>query len=111
MLRSAPAPTLPESCVPNVYYLDDPTDGASTYLLTQMGLSLSRGGDITALRRAMPQVGLWLTAVHQEHSFPFPVRYSADEGGVAVDVAAGQALRCPWPVQQTLLPVREGFPV
>ena len=83
---AAPAPTLPESCVPNVYYLDDPTDGASTYLLTQMGLSLSRGGDITALRRAMPQVGLWLTAVHQEHSFPFPVRYSADEGGVAVDV-------------------------
>jgi methylthioribulose-1-phosphate dehydratase len=79
------APLLPESCVPNVYYLDDPTDGASAYLLAQMGLSLSRGGDITALRRAMPQVGLWLTAVHQEHSFPFPVRYSADEGGVAVD--------------------------
>ena len=83
-------PSMPpklESCVANCYYLDDPTDGVSPYLLTQLGVqSLTQGGDITALRKAMPQVGLWLTAIHEEHSFPFPVHYSADEGGVAVDV-------------------------
>jgi methylthioribulose 1-phosphate dehydratase/enolase-phosphatase E1 len=79
-------PTLP-GVLPNVYYLDDPTDGATPYLLSLMGCALTQGGALPVPPPPkLTQLGLWVASVHSEHCYPFPVVLSSEQGGVAVDV-------------------------
>ena len=85
IIGSSPSPNNLPGVLKNVYYLDDPTDGVTPYLLSQMGCRLEQGG-LGLPSTPMTQLGLWVTSVHSEHSFPFPSVLSSEQGGVAVDV-------------------------
>jgi hypothetical protein len=95
-LRRAAAPSTPAAapsaarlpaCLRNAYYLDTPEDGVSAHLLASLGVSLTYASERPPRASSgFHQLGLWSPSVYAEHSFPFSVRYSAQEGGVAVDV-------------------------
>jgi ribulose-5-phosphate 4-epimerase/fuculose-1-phosphate aldolase len=80
----------------DVFYLDDPQDGASTHLLGEIGVTLHRKGGAAAeaggaaalsaaglAPAAAPSAAVSLAA---EHSFPTPCGYTVAGGSCLVDV-------------------------
>jgi methylthioribulose-1-phosphate dehydratase/2,3-diketo-5-methylthio-1-phosphopentane phosphatase len=85
----------------NAFYLDDPQDGVSYHLLTELGVDLSRAvdeGRVPAERRSAFAVGLsepsdvaaakplLPTLLSVEHAFEVPAALFAAGGSIAVDV-------------------------
>ena len=73
------------SSVPDVFYLDDPQDGASVYLLSELGVVVTRGG-CAASATASPPVPPPFSCAY-EHALGFDAVYSVPgAGGALLDV-------------------------
>jgi methylthioribulose 1-phosphate dehydratase/enolase-phosphatase E1 len=79
------------AAVPGTFYVDDPQDGASLFLLSSLGVTLFRGVAAASAEEknfvATPHSTALSHALTQEHSFSFPpALYSVSGGGAVLDV-------------------------
>jgi methylthioribulose-1-phosphate dehydratase/2,3-diketo-5-methylthio-1-phosphopentane phosphatase len=107
------------SAVPDVFFLDDPQDGASDYLLRELGVSLSRGVIPGGAASAQPFESAYEHALGFDAVYSVPgaggalldVRDSADawvriilHSGDSAVVAAGKWRRVPSKAEEVLAP-------
>ena len=84
------------AAVPDVFYLDDPQDGASQYLLSSLGVTLLRSIDHQTHQIPTNEyvqdhtistyVANNTLAINGEHNLPYDIIYVATNGSSIVDI-------------------------